>query len=330
MKEGIRQFLLKLIITLAVISVLLATAFYYRAPLQAFLQPYIDRFLRNLNYQLEASAPCQKPITFSLGAIDPKFKLSNTQIIAAINEASGIWSKPLDKQLFAHATTSGSLTINFVYDYRQETTDKLKSLGIVVETNQKSYEELKARYDALNAQYQAEKSELQQLSAEFERQQSAYKKEVERWNKRGGAPKDVFDVMNQTAIALNNKLEEINAKTAEVNALVESLNAEGDMLNRLIADLNLNVDKYNTTGGATGKEFQEGVYIQDEDGRRIEVYEFGDRAQLIRLLAHELGHALGLDHSSGATDIMYYLNEAGNDQLTANDLSALRARCKVE
>lgn len=329
MSKNVKK-LLRLAIEAAIILIIFGVIYYYRAPLQQFLKPYLSRFLRNLNYQIEQTVPCQKPITFSLGAIDPKFKLSDNQILTAINEASAVWSQPINRQLFAYATTSGELAINFVYDYRQETTDKLKKLGIVVETNQQSYETLKAKYDALNAKYKLEAAALKQMSADFDRQQAAYNAEVAKWNKRGGATKEVVDRLDKTKNELELQLAAINAKTDSVNQLIENLNTEGDALNQLIKDLNLNVNKYNTTGDVVGREFEEGVYIQDENGRRIEVYEFGDRAQLVRLLAHELGHAIGLEHSTGTTDIMYYLNEAGNEKLTANDLMALQTRCRLK
>jgi len=325
-----RNKILRFIFGMLIVIFIGGVVFYYRVPILDTVDPYLTRLLYNLNYQLEQYSPCQKPLTFRLGAIDPKFKLSNSQVISAVNQASAIWSKAISRQLFAYATTSGEIKIDFVYDYRQETTDKLKKLGIVVETSQKSYEDLKVQYDSLKSEYQSAKAQLDQMISIFTQQEQAYNTQVNQWNQRGGAPKNIYDQLNQTKASLDAQLAAINDKTSQVNPLIDNLNTEGDALNQLIDQLNLNVQKYNTTGAAAGKEFQEGVYIQDETGRRIEVYEFNSQIQLVRLLTHELGHALGLEHSTGTQDIMYYLNEAGNEKPTANDLTALKAKCNIK
>lgn len=328
MSFGLKK-LLKFIIKILVLLLLGGLVYFYRAPLATWLAPYSNRFFTNLNYRLEELVPCQQPITLSLGEVDPQFKLSEMQLTTAINQANEIWSQPFGKPLFNLVATSGSVVINLVYDNRQETTDKLKKLGIVVGNDQQAYEQLKAKYDALNQQYQAQKTALKGLIANYDARQADYNSEVNKWNKKGGAPDNIFEQLAKTKSALESQLAAVNEQTNQVNLLVQDLNTEGTALNRLISELNLNVNKYNTVGGAVGSEFEEGVYIQDEAGRRINVYEFSDSKQLVRLLAHEFGHALNLDHSSGTIDIMYYLNEAGNDTLTANDLAALQKHCKV-
>ena len=325
-----KKTILKLVIGALIIFFIGTAVFYFRVPILDTVDPYLTRLLYNFNYQLGQLSPCQKPLTFGLVAIDPRFKLTDKQVIAAVNQAATIWSKPIGKPLFAYATTSGEIKIDFVYDWRQETTDKLKKLGIVVEASQKSYKDLKVEYDTLNNQVHTAKTRLEQMIATFTQQERVYNAEVSKWNQRGGVPKNVYDQFNQTRASLDQQLAAINSQTATVNTLIDNLNTEATVLNQLISQLNLNVQKYNTTGASAGKEFQEGVYIKDETGRMIEVNEFSSQAQLIRLLAHELGHALGLEHSTGTSDIMYYLNEAGNDKLTANDLDALKVRCGIK
>ena len=41
------------------------------------------------------------------------------------------------------------LKINLIYDYRQQATEKLSGLGIVVDDNQASYDSLKVKFEAL-------------------------------------------------------------------------------------------------------------------------------------------------------------------------------------
>jgi len=330
--------IIKVLLNLILVAVVIAGIFYWQRPiiekaqpLFNGIEPYITRFINNLNYQLESlQTPCQKPITYSINSIDQKFNLSNEEIQSALKQASEIWSKPLNKELFAYATTSGQIKINFAYDYRQETTEKLKKLGITLENSQKSYDEMKAKYESLDTVYQKEKIAVANLIKNFNNRKAAYTAEVEKWNAQGGAPEGVYEKLSETQKSLQTETVAINARTDKLNEMVDELNALGSTLNRLARELNLNVKQYNTTGATTGQVFQEGVYIQDETGRRIEVYEFADRNQLVRLLAHEFGHALNLQHTSGTKDIMYYLNEAGNDSLTESDLKELKDKCRIK
>jgi hypothetical protein len=125
-------------------------------------------------------------------------------------------------------------------------------------------------------------------------------------------------------------VDAINQKQNELNKLVSDINATVTMLNRISEELNLHVDRYNKIGDEQGGEFEEGVYRSDIEGTNIDIYQYDNKAVLIRLLAHELGHALGLDHVDSPDAIMYRLNQAKNLELTPNDISALKLQCKLE
>ena len=278
-------------------------------------------------------AACKKPISYDIGTFNAKFKISESYFLSALADAEAIWEEPFGKELFTYTPEDDDwrvLKINLVYDYRQEATSKLKSLGIVVENTKASYDSLKQKFTVLKAQYEREKSTFDARIAIFNQKNEAYQKEVEFWNNKGGAPKGEYDALEAERLSLNREAAELNTMQKRVNDMVGEINAMVVALNRLVDSLNLSADKYNTVNAERGETFEEGVYSSDGFYKEIDIYEFSSRAKLVRVLAHELGHALGLDHVDDPKAIMYSLNQDNNESLTSADLEALKARCGIK
>ncbi|OGG49659.1 hypothetical protein A2763_03185 [Candidatus Kaiserbacteria bacterium RIFCSPHIGHO2_01_FULL_54_36] len=280
--------------------------------------------------QIEAKfLPCRSPITYSLGAIDPQFGMGTSTLIARLKEAETIWEQPSGRDLFAYAASGGAVTVNLVYDYRQQATDKMKASGIQITRSLSSYESLKAQYERMERSISAEKAALQKNIATYEAREAAYNAEVEKWNRKGGAPPATYDRLQEEKAALQGQVQAIKAAQAKVNADIDTLNALGASLNKLIAELNLNVEKYNQAGASAGKEFEEGTYESRAGEQRIDIYEYSSRTELVRVLAHEFGHAFGIGHVADPEAIMYEINRSDTLVLSADDTAALDAACSA-
>jgi hypothetical protein len=277
--------------------------------------------------------PCKTEIVYNIGTFDAQFGLSKEDFLEYMLEAEKIWEKPAGRELFRYdqaAESSGVVQVNLVYDYRQEATVKIGKLGLVVSDTRASYDSLRTRYSALEEKYVAAKSIYQTKVDNFKQRQSAYAEKVDYWNSQGGAPANEYKKLNAESDALEKELVAIRAMEKNINTQAEDINALVTVINDLARTLNINVDALNTIGATRGEEFTEGEYKEAGTNKEIYIYEFSTKDKLVRVLAHELGHALGLDHVEDTEAIMYYLNQNKNGALTAADLEALQTLCKLK
>lgn len=274
--------------------------------------------------------PCQQTISYNLGTFDNRFGISREQFLMAVARAEAVWEKPISRELFIYQPNKAELTLNLIYDFRQETTKRLQNLDLNIDSTQSNYSDLKRKYEILKNQYARDKAAFEQEAANFERQKNTYEQEVAFWNKKGGAPKPEFEKLQAQKTELNRQAEILNRHRDDLNELVNNLNAVVSALNKLAQELNLTVERYNTVGAERGEEFEEGLYRQGPEGKFIDIYEYENQDKLIRVLAHEFGHALDLEHLENPQAIMYRLNQASNEKLTEEDILALKQKCEIK
>ena len=215
------------------------------------------------------SSICDEPVKYKVGSIDPKFKITETELLDKIEEASNLWTNAYGKRLFVYDQNS-DLEVNLIYDERQGSFENIENMETNVSDKKLSLEEENAIYD--------------QKVAELEKQITELNKQIDYWNSIGGAPEPEFR-------ALTKMQENLNSKIDELNSYANKLNQAVDDVNKNIGTFNNMVTKFNTV---LEQKPEVGFYTSGEE--KIDIFFYTDDANLVNILAHELGHSLGLDH----------------------------------
>lgn len=268
-----------------------------------------------------AEAACASPIVYTIGDIDPRFGVSREEMKEVLEDAAALWNHAAGKTVFEFGE-EGTLPVRLMYDERQATTE----LGGVISQEQAAYDLKKVEVDRLMSEYERQTRAYEAMGATYEREKSAYEEEVAGWNRQGGAPSAQYQKLEERRLALERSRVQITSEADRLNEMVDDINAAVKELNSLAEHVNKTVNVFNKLAG---NDFDQGRYVRDEEGTRITIYEFENRAQLLRALAHEFGHALGIEHTKSPQSLMYPYNSGKSLALTSEDVEALKQACDL-
>lgn len=223
-------------------------------------------------------SPCDTPLTYTVDVIDNRFGISKEDFVKDLAEAETIWEQVDGKNLFSY-DPKGVLSISMIYDQRQYLNSQISQLEGSLDTSKGSIQKRVQEYEE---RVNAFKQKLVNLNAE-----------ISDWNKKGGAPKDVYDRLIQDQENLKQEAEALNALAKTVNRSADSYNAQ-------VGDLNQTIQTFNNE---LNLKPEEGLYIGRD--KRIEIYFNNNHDELVHTLAHELGHALDMNHNENRLSIMY-------------------------
>jgi hypothetical protein len=265
--------------------------------------------------------PCSKPVTFSLGAIDPKFNIARSTLLTNLDEVTSLWNAA-HPNILKRVDSGGDVVISFVYDERQRTTIRNERLKRAIDQQKSELNALKGAIEITQSTYDAKSANIQSKTTAYLARLKAYQANVDSWNERGGAPKEIYDGLKQEQLLLEVERLNLNNAIADLNALGQQIKNTSGKHNAVVADVNAKVETINKS---TNREFEEGVY--DPNTQTITIYEFESPLSLKRVLAHELGHAIGIDHVGGKDSIMYAYNDSPVFKLSEEDTQALAEIC---
>lgn len=238
-----------------------------------FYNPEFLEIAKEIYYQ-----PCSAPILYKIGKVDEKYGISKQEFGKNIQDAGLIWELATRKKLF-QMDPNAKLTINLVFDERQQLHSQIKSIENDLQKRQQQFKPSEEKYKT--------------TVAEFEKALADLNKQIEEWNNKGGAPEDVY-------AKLIAKQTELKNRASEINQMAASLNKSASEFNAKVGDLKGVAEQF---GDVISQKPEEGLY--DPANNKIDIYLNVNKNEFVHTLAHELGHALKIKHTPSPKSIMY-------------------------
>lgn len=273
--------------------------------------------------------PCEEPLTYSIGDIDTRFGINRKDVSEAMAVASELWSDALGKPTAIQSDES-TVTVNFVYDDRQKLVDgefrfreRINSEQIRMNQMQAEYDQLRERFDRRSAEY-----------VRFAEQTTEELNNLNEWvngkNSGSGFTESDVEQFERRKAAVEQMQNRVLNERRELDRLAAEINRETDRLNQKIDENNRLIDQYNEEYSGENR-FTKATYQNTPKGGLITVNTFLNKSELTLILAHELGHALGLNHVANPKSVMYSLM-GGQElfpviQFTQEDLHAIKRLC---
>jgi len=247
--------------------------------------------------------PIDTRLRYRIAEVDPRFKLSIEQVQEISQQATQIWK-------------------DLIYDERQQESEQRREHITQLEANQQVWKDKKQQLDQIEQEIMRSKQFLDLKQQQLNQQIQQYNQEQlsAQHNQSSSGNSTYFQQRQQE---LQSNIELVQQEVNQYNQRITQLNQKIDELNSLDQKLDASVKQYKQR--FQPHLFHKGLF----NGKQILIYEFESDNDLRLTLAHELGHALGLQHANSPQALMYPImkdQEMDHFHLTQADRDLLLTR----
>lgn len=259
--------------------------------------------------------PCSQPFTYSIGEIDPRFAISSTELEEAVEAAVHIWNNGTETTLLTKQDVElqeSDILIRLVYDGRQKRTDSELRFRERIQTRQIRLDQQQAQHDNKRDRFEERSRKYRNLAERTTERLDELNAWVAEKNDGGGFRESDLEQFERKKEKIERDQQHVREERRQLDQLAQNINKEMDELNEKFDEHNQLIEQYNEEF-AGDLRFTKATYQKAADSGVVTVNQFMNKKELTLILAHELGHALGLNHLDLPASIMY--SKMGAQQL---------------
>lgn len=296
------------IIVIVIVVFILWSGYQTRQHPQLKFNALLDRIIHPFDHRLR----------YRVADVDPRFKLSIEQVQEISQQAAQIWKDGTGQDYFVY-DPNAQLAIRLIYDERQRESEQRREHITQLEANQQVWKDKKQQLDQIEKEVIRSKQFLDLKQQQLNQQIQQYNQE--RLSAQQNQASSAYFQQRQQQLQTN--IELVRQEINQYNQRINQLNQKVDELNALNQQLDASVQQYKQH--FKPHLFHKGLF----NGKEILIYEFESTDDLSLTIAHELGHALGLEHSDDPQALMHPImkdQDTAHFRLTQADRSLLSAR----
>lgn len=296
------------IIVIVIVVFILWSGYQTRQHPQLKFNALLDRIIHPFDHRLR----------YRIADVDPRFKLSIEQVQEISQQATQTWKDGTGQDYFVY-DPNAQLAIRLIYDERQQESEQRREHITQLEANQQVWKDKKQQLDHIEKEVIRSKQFLDLKQQQLNQQIQQYNQE--RLSAQQNQASSAYFQQRQQLLQTN--IELVRQEINQYNQRINQLNQKVDELNALNQQLDASVQQYKQR--FKPHLFHKGLF----NGKEILIYEFESTDDLRLTIAHELGHALGLEHSDDPQALMHPImkdQDTAHFRLTQADISLLSTR----
>ena len=288
--------------------------------------------------EVGSAVPCAVPLTWRIARVDDGFGLSTAEARAALQQAANLWEEAVGRRLFPNDPIGG-FPIRFVYDDRQARTQERSGLQKELDEAAEGLKARRAELDGTRERHLRMRSDQQHRLRDYRQRLARHNAAVRGWNESGDAGEEVLAEFRASRRELESERRELDSLGGELEGLERRSRVEEDRFEQAVAEhkrRGRELEEAFPRVSVESGRYREAIHTQSgrkvSVTREIRIYRYDGVKELPLVVAHELGHALGLGHVAAPDAMMsaqFDLASGSAEALGIRpiDVEALRSRC---